>query len=88
VDKPSEYEEMVEFVATASKQMAQLPPNPALADLQAEAARLRALVNAKATPGAVSTQAHAVAAALLKAYPFPIAPVKAPDLARGATLGS
>ncbi|MEO8165796.1 MAG: FTR1 family protein [Betaproteobacteria bacterium] len=47
---------------------------------------LRALVNAKASPDVVAAQAHAVAAGLLKAYPFPVAPSKTPDLAHGAKL--
>jgi high-affinity iron transporter len=77
---------MREFVATASKQLAQLPTDSALPNLTAEASNLRVLVEAKAEPGIVAAQAHSVAAALLKAYPFPIAPSKILDLACGATL--
>src|SRR3546814_10008526 len=41
---------------------------------------------AKGEPKEVASSAHGLAADLLKAYPVPLAPSKAPDLARGASL--
>lgn len=82
----SEYAEMREFTATARSRIAALPPNAATPSLLKQADTLVASVAAKATPAQVATQAHALADALLQAYPVPTAPDHAPDLARGATL--
>ncbi|MCH3005789.1 c-type cytochrome, partial [Listeria monocytogenes] len=49
-------------------------------------ARLQGVIAAKGTPEEVARIAHGLAADLLTAYPVPLAPGKAPDLARGATL--
>ena len=86
VQKASEYEEMKEFAATAAQQLAALPSTPALPDLQRQAKALGDLIAAKADAKAVADSAHALAAALVKAYPFPLAPAKAPDLARAKVL--
>lgn len=82
----SEYAEMREFTATARSRIAALPPTVATPALLQQADTLVASVEAKATPAQVATQAHALADALLQAYPVPTAPERAPDLARGATL--
>lgn len=82
----SEYAEMREFSATAAKRIASLPTGPATPTLNRDAEALVAAVEAKAAPDAIATRAHALAASLLKAYPVPTAPEKAPDLARGASL--
>jgi len=84
--KASEYAEMQEFAATAERQLAELPSDASGASLQAQAARLRQAVADKADPAAVAQLAHALAGAVLKAYPFPIAPAQVPDLRRGAQL--
>ncbi|WP_343162742.1 FTR1 family protein [Oleiagrimonas sp. C23AA] len=82
----SEYAEMREFATTARQRIQALPSNAARPALLTQADQLVALVNAKAPAARVSQQAHALAAALLKAYPIPTAPDHAPNLARGAAL--
>src|SRR5699024_4367181 len=84
----SEYEsaEMHEFASTLQNRIKALPPTPASPALLSQANQLMASVNAKASSTQVANQAHALAAALLKAYPIPTAPDHAPDLARGAML--
>ena len=86
VQKASEYEEMKEFAATAAQQLTALPSTPALPDLQRQAKALGDLIDAKADAKAVANSAHALAAALVKAYPFPLSPAKPPDLARAKVL--
>ena len=82
----SEYEEMREFARHARDRVDALPTSPASPALRAQADQLVALIDDKATEADVARQAHALANALLQAYPVPTAPVHAPDLARGATL--
>ena len=84
--RQSEYEEMTEFAATAAQELDRLPDAPGRQDLQAQAAELRSMVLGKADAPAVAVKAHALASALLKAYPFPVSPARAPDLVRGAEL--
>ena len=86
VERGAEYEEMKEFAATAAQQLAGLPSTPTLPELQRQASKLIELIASKADPKAVADAAHALAAALIKAYPFPVSPAKAPDLTRGAVL--
>ena len=86
VKSPSEYAEMTEFAASVSTRLGALPPTPARGQLIAGATRLQGLIAAKGTPEEVARIAHGLAADLLKAYPVPLAPSKAPDLARAATL--
>ncbi len=81
-----EYAEMQEFAQTARSRIAELPPVPATGALLASADALQRLVAAKATTAAVAQQAHALADALLQAYPIPTAPAQPPDLAHAATL--
>ena len=82
----SEYAEMEEFASAAERQLAELPVNPAMPSLKTGVAALRASIGRKAGPAEVGEQAHALAAALLAAYPMPLAPAKLPDLQRGAQL--
>ena len=82
----AEYTEMLEFTDSAAANIAALPPKGARAQLVADAKRLKAAVVAKESPREVARQARSVAAALLNAYPVPLAPARSPDLARGATL--
>src|SRR3546814_7736191 len=77
---------MTEFAASVSTRLATLPATPARGQLIAGATRLQGVIAAKGTPEEVARIAHGLAADLLKAYPVPLAPAKAPDLARGATL--
>ena len=82
----SEFAEMREFAGTAQSRIQSLAPTPATPKLLAQAGALIASVNAKAAPTQVAEQAHALADALLQAYPVPTAPTSTPDLARGKTL--
>lgn len=86
IKSASEYAEMTEFAASVSARLAALPPTPERARLIEGATRLQAVVAAKGSPSQVADLAHGLAADLLKAYPVPLAPAKAPDFARGATL--
>ncbi|RZN07038.1 iron permease [Bradyrhizobium genosp. SA-3] len=83
---PSEYAEQNEFAATVAAKLAALPPKPERQALATEAARLQRAIADKADPEQVAGIAHGLAAALLAAYPVPLAPNKLPDFARGATL--
>jgi len=82
----SEYAEMREFTATARSRISALKPIAATPALMQRANTLVTSVEAKAAPAQVAMQAHALADALLQAYPMPTAPEQAPDLARGAAL--
>lgn len=82
----SEYAEMREFTATVHRRLQALPPTPGTPALLSQADQLIASVDAKASPAQVAIEAHALADALLKAYPIPTAPAQAPDLTQGATL--
>ncbi len=86
VVRESEYMEMTEFAQTAASSLSALPDSAARSRLQIDADELKALVAGKAEPRVVATKAHALASGLLKAYPFPLSPSRAPDVARGATL--
>lgn len=86
VTSPSEYAEQNEFAATVAEKLAALPPKPERQALLSDVERLKRAIAGKAEPQQVSEIAHGLAAALLAAYPVPLAPSKAPDLARGAAL--
>jgi len=86
VVNPAEYREMEEFSAAVSKRLAALPGKPARAGLIAEAALLEQAIAAKRQPSDISAAARKLASDLLIAYPVPLAPARAPDLGRGATL--
>jgi high-affinity iron transporter len=82
----SEYSEMREFSRTARSRIQALPSTTASAALLAGADALIAEIDAKAPPADVSRSAHALADALLQAYPIETGPRRAPDLAQGAAL--
>jgi len=86
VINPAEYQEMAEFSASVTKRLAGLPESPARARMVTEARTLQAAIAAKAEPAAVAGMARELAAGLLAAHPVPLAPARAPDAARGATL--
>lgn len=86
IKSASEYAEMTEFAASVSARLAVLPPTPERVRLIEGATRLQAVVAAKGSPSQVADLAHGLAADLLKAYPVPLAPARAPDFTRGATL--
>ena len=81
-----EYDEMVEFSANVADKLESLPPDPARERLIAGASALQQSIAAKAPPERIAADAKSLAAALLAAYPVPMAPAQAPDLGRGAAL--
>jgi len=81
-----EYDEMLEFSSSVEERMGKLPAGPARASLVDGSKALRSAIAAKAPPPAIDKQARALAADLLKAYPVPLAPAKAPDLSRAPAL--
>jgi len=82
----TEYDEMREFSATASKLIGELPASSTKAALAERATDLERLIAAKSPAPAIATAARALAADLIKVYPVPLAPTLAPDLARGKAL--
>jgi high-affinity iron transporter len=82
----SEYAEMKEFSAQVRTRIAALPPTKAQPQLKRQADDLAAAIDRKAAPAEVAERAHRLGSDLLVAYPTPLAPSKAPDLARGAAL--
>ncbi|WP_244626171.1 c-type cytochrome [Bradyrhizobium betae] len=84
VSSPSEYAEQNEFAATVAEKLRGLPAKPEKGVILGEADRLKRAIADKAEPEQVAEIAHRLAAALLAAYPVPLAPAKAPDLARGS----
>ena len=86
VASPAEYREMVEFSDQVARQIAALPATPARSRLAAEGAALNKMIRSKAPEEEVARRARGLGAALLAAYPVPVAPAKAPDVARGAEL--
>jgi high-affinity iron transporter len=81
----AEYAEMSEFSDSVNRQLAALVPTPAQPALVQEAQGLKSAIEAKADPGAVATLARGLGAKLLEAYPVPLSPKTAPDLAKGLT---
>ncbi len=86
VKSPQEYAEMTEFSAAVETKITALPASANRAALVTEAKAFRAMVARKAAPDDVAKAARALGTDLLNAYPVPLAPAKAPDLARGAAL--
>ena len=82
----SEYAEMREFSTSAVDKIAGLPANSAKPQLVAEGKRFAAMIEAKASPAEVASAAHALGQHLLAAYPVPLGPKQAPDIARGDQL--
>lgn len=86
VIKPSEFAEMREFSSTARQRLEQLPAADGKDALVAKAAALEKAVADKSPPPQVAALAHGIADGVLLLYPIPVAPAKAPDLARGAAV--
>ncbi|MFP5435745.1 MAG: c-type cytochrome, partial [Alphaproteobacteria bacterium] len=82
----SEYAEMTEFAAGVSTRLRALPATPERQSLIQSASQLEAVIGRKGSSREVATLAHGLAADLLKAYPVPLAPAKAPDPAMGTRL--
>ena len=81
-----EYKEMIEFGSSVSKRLAALPAGAERERLVAGARTLNESIAARAEPAEIDRQARALADALLKAFPVPLAPPSVPDPARGAAL--
>jgi high-affinity iron transporter len=82
----SEYEEMIEFAQQVRDRLAALPTKPAQPSLVSRGEALQGAIARKAPPSEVAVLAKSLKDDLLAAYPVPLAPAKAPDLARGASL--
>lgn len=82
----AEYGEMIEFAGQIRTRIDALPATAAKADLSRSAAALETSIRDKAAPETVGAQAKTLAAALLAAYPSPLAPSFPPDLAKGQAL--
>jgi len=86
VKSASEYAEMNEFAASVAARLQALPPKPERQALVQGGDNLQAVIARKGSAEQVATIAHGLAADLLRAYPVPLAPDKAPDLASGSAL--
>ena len=86
VKSASEYAEMNEFAASVAARLQALPPKPERQTLVQGIANLQTVIARKGSAEQVATIAHGLAADLLRAYPVPLAPDKAPDLASGRAL--
>ncbi|OZA90375.1 MAG: iron permease, partial [Azorhizobium sp. 39-67-5] len=86
VTSPTEYAEQKEFATTVSEKIAALPAKPERGALAARAADLQTAIAKKAAASKIADQAHGLAAALLAAYPVPLAPGAPPSFARGQAL--
>jgi len=82
----SEYDEMVEFAQQAHDRLKALPATPTQPSLIGRAEALQAAIAQKAPPAEIAKLTKTLKDDLLAAYPVPLAPSKAPDLARGAAL--
>lgn len=82
----AEYDEMVEFAQQVRDRLAALPAKPEQPSLVARGEALQAAIARKAPPAEIVRLTKSLKDDLLAAYPVPLAPAKAPDLARGAAL--
>lgn len=86
VKSAPEFAEMNEFAAGVSTRLRSLPANPERQSLIQRASQLQGVIARKGSPQEVAALAHGLAADLLKAYPVPLAPDKAPAFATGTQL--
>lgn len=86
VINPPEYDEMLEFSATASALIAGLPDTPQATQLRNDARALEQAIAGRADPDRVATRARSLAGLLVQVHPIPLLPVRPPDHARGAAL--
>jgi len=82
----AEYAEMIEFSASIRERIGRLAEHEAKAGLEAQADALRQAIAAKVPPEQIARSARRIGRELLAAYPVPLAPSAAPDVARGAAL--
>ena len=81
-----EYDEMLEFSATAASAIADLPDTPQAGQLQDDVSALQQAIADKAEPDRIASQARGLAALLVQAHPIPLMPASPPDHARGKVL--
>lgn len=81
-----EYAEMVEFAQSVRVRLAALPATATRQQMVRQAEVLQAAIAEKAAPATVAGLARDLAGDLLAAYPLPLAPTQAPDLAHAAAL--
>ena len=81
-----EYDEMLEFSATAAAAIADLPDAPQARQLQDDARGLEQAIAARADPDDIASRARGLAALLVEAHPIPLLPASPPDHARGGVL--
>lgn len=81
IKSAAEYAEMNEFAASVAARLHSLPAKPERQALIQGAANLQAVIARKGAAEQVALLARRLAADLLRAYPVPLAPDKAPDLA-------
>lgn len=86
VSDAGEYKEMVEFTATIRERVNSLPARDGRDALVQQSQLLETAVSQQADAANVAQIARGLARQLLAAYPVPIAPKSAPDVARGAAL--
>jgi high-affinity iron transporter len=86
VSSEGEYQEMREFSDNAVAQAKALPPHGSHGQLVSLAEQLRNAVLQKAPADRVADLAQQAGGLLLTAYPIPVAPRLAPDLAQGQRL--
>ena len=80
----NEYREMVEFSASARERIEALPVSPGRPQLLEQANSLQQAIATHRSPEDVAIIARGLAAAILAAYPVPLAPSALPDLAVAA----
>jgi high-affinity iron transporter len=81
-----EYAEMQEFAATIADEIGTLPNRAKKAELVREARVLRDQIAAKAPAARIASTSHTISGVLLEVYPVPVAPSRAPNVARGGAL--
>lgn len=86
VVNPEEYTEMVEFAKSAKERIDGLADSAEKATLQKDAVALQQAIDKKAAPEEIAKLSRGLATSLITAYPVPLAPTEAPDVARGAKL--
>lgn len=81
-----EYDEMVEFSATAAASVQVLPATAGLQQLKDRAAALQRSIQGKAPAEQIASQARSLAALLVQHYPIPLMPTARPHYERGKVL--
>lgn len=81
-----EYDEMVEFSATAAASIDGLPTTAGSSELKGRAEELQRSIQRKAPPEQIAAQARALATLLVQHYPIPLVPTTPPQYERGKAL--